>query len=76
MAFRIKIEADTTRDIQSGIDWYNERQTNLGRKFHAAVKNAVAQLKVSPFYQIRCDEVRCLPLKKFPFMVHFTVDEV
>jgi len=76
VAYRIKIESEASRDIQEGIDWYNEQQANPGRKFHSAVKNAIAQLMVNPFYQIRYDEVRCLPLKKFPFMVHFTVDEV
>jgi len=28
-----------------------------------------------PFYQVRYKNVRCLPMKKYPYMIHLTVDE-
>jgi len=75
MAFKILIEPEVHQDIQSGIDYYNERQPGLGRKFHAEVSAYFKKLKTHPFYQKRYNNVRCLPLQKFPYMVHFTVDE-
>ena len=75
MPFTIKVEPEALEDIQVGIDWYNENQAGLGRKFLAEVKACFKLLKINPFYQIRYDDVRCLPLKKYPFMVHFTVHE-
>ena len=75
MAFKIKIEPEVQQDIQEGIDWYNEQQPGLGRKFHAEVKASFKSLKINPFFQVRYNQVRCLPLKKYPYMVHFTVDE-
>ncbi|MFP4096393.1 MAG: type II toxin-antitoxin system RelE/ParE family toxin [Cyclobacteriaceae bacterium] len=75
MAFKIKVEPEALDDIQQSIDWYNEKQAGLGRKFLAEVKSCFKSLKVNPFFQVRYDEVRCLPLKKFPFMIHFTVHE-
>ena len=39
------------------------------------VKNAINTLKKNPFFQMRYDSVRCLPLETFPYMVHFTFDE-
>jgi toxin ParE1/3/4 len=74
MAFHIKIDADALSDIQYAIDWYNQPQSGLGRKFLAEVKTSINSLKVNPYYQVRYDEVRCLPLKKYPYMIHFTVD--
>ncbi len=41
MAFKIKIEPEAHQDIQQGIDWYNEQQSGLGRKFHAEVKASI-----------------------------------
>lgn len=75
MAYQIKVEPEALDDIQQGIDWYNEQQSGLGRKFLAEVKMGFKSLKINPFFQIRYDNVRCLPLKNYPFMVHFTVHE-
>jgi hypothetical protein len=75
VAYRIKAEPEALDDIQQAIDWYNEQQSGLGRTFLAEVQTAISSLKVNPFFQVRYDNVRCLPLKKYPFMVHFTVHE-
>ena len=75
MAFKIKIEPEALQDIQKGINWYNEQSPGLGRKFLSEVKAYFKKLKTNPFYQLRYDNVHCLPLKKFPYMVHFTINE-
>ena len=41
--------------------------SQLGKYFKAIQKN--------PFYQIRYDNIRCLPLKIFPAMIHFSINE-
>ncbi|REL37584.1 hypothetical protein DYD21_07285 [Rhodohalobacter sp. SW132] len=76
MAFSIKIEPEARRDIQEGIDWYNEQQAGLGREFHSAVKFHFKKLQANPFYQVRYEKVHCLPLKNFPYMIHFTINEI
>ena len=75
MKYKIQIESEVRQDIQEGIDWYNEQQRGLGRKFHAAIKEAFRGLRTNPFFQIRYDDVRCVPLRKYPYMIHFTIDE-
>jgi toxin ParE1/3/4 len=75
MGFKIKLNLDARNDIQNNIDWYNEQQKNLGKKFLDEIKTYIQKLKSNPFFQIRYDNVRCLPLKKFPFMIHYTIDE-
>ena len=76
MDFIIKIEPDAFLDIQEAITWYNKQQKGLGRKFHAAVLNHIDVLTKNPHFEIRYDAVRCLPLKKFPFIIHFTINEL
>ena len=75
MAFKVKIEPDAHLDIQEAITWYNKQQKGLGKKFHNAVPTHIDSLTKHPNFEIRYDTVHCLPLKKFPFMIHFTIDE-
>lgn len=75
MPYKLKIKPEAHQDIQDGIDWHNSRQPGLGKRFHSAVKQEFKMLRESPLFQIRYEGVRCLPLKKFPYMVHFIVEE-
>jgi len=75
MTFKIRIEQEALADIQQAVTWYNEQQAGLGHKFHDEVKASFKKLKINPFFQIRYDNVRCLPLRKFPYMIHFTIHE-
>ena len=75
MSFTIQIEPEAFQDIQEGIKWYNQQQFGLGKKFHSEVKAYFNSLKTNPFFQVRYKNVRCIPLKIFPFMIHFTVDK-
>lgn len=75
MAFRIKIEPEARVDIQSAIDWYNEQKKSLGKRFFKETQTALKVLSQNPFYQKRYENVYCFPLKKFPYLVHFTINE-
>jgi toxin ParE1/3/4 len=63
-------------EVQKIISFYNEKSNGLGTKFYKDLKKSYETIKISPFYQIRYDETRCLPLNKFPYMLHYTVNEV
>lgn len=76
MAFTLVIDPGVIRDIQEAIDYYDEQQTGLGERFEAALNKHLLTLEKNPFFRIRYDDVRCLPVKKFPYIVHFTIDEV
>jgi len=75
MTCRLQVLPIARTDIQEAIRWYNRQQAGLGMRFHTEVKQTFEHLRSTPFFQNRYDEVRCLPLKNFPYMVHFTVDE-
>lgn len=72
---KLRIDDDALQDIQNVTDWYNEQLQGLGKRFQ---KQAIAQiggLKTNAsLYAIRYGHVRCMRLKTFPFMVHFTLD--
>ncbi len=75
MIYRVLLEPEARTDIQEGIDWYNKVESGLGKRFLSDVEAQIDYLSKSPFHQIRYDNVRCLPLEIFPYMIHYTVDE-
>ncbi len=71
--FTFFIDPVAKTDIQEGIAYYNSKVKGLGRKFHIEVKAAFKIIIQNPYFQVRYNEVRCLPLKKFPYMVHYQI---
>jgi len=62
MNFRIFFEPEAKEDIQNAIAWYNQQKNGLGSEFYAALKADVERLRHNPFFQLRYENVRCLPL--------------
>lgn len=75
MPYRFYFSERFKTDIRQARKWYNKQQRGLGKKFYREVKSSLEAIQKSHKFQIRYDEVRCLPLKKYPFMVHYTVDD-
>ena len=74
-SYRIIILPQALEEIQDAIDYYDEQQIGLGKRFYTASRNTLSTIKKIPFFQVRYDDVRCLLIKGFPFMIHYTVDE-
>ncbi len=75
MKFILELDPRAIKDIQEAIDYYDEQLTGLGEKFETYLNKYIKSLSKNPFFHFRYDNIRCLPLKKFPFMIHYTVDE-
>ena len=73
--YRVKVEPKALTDIQEITDWYNERQAGLGKRFQETVVRHINSLSTNPQkYSIRYKEIRCMKIKKFPYMVHFFIN--
>ena len=75
MRFNVLFEPNAKMDIQDAISWYNQRSKGLGKKFYTFLRAEIERLCQNPYYQIKYDNVRCLPLRRFPFMIHYTIDQ-
>lgn len=75
MAYSIVIEHVALQDIQQGIDYYDDQQIGFGEKFEATINKHLNAIQKNPFFQVRYDNVHCLPVKKYPYMIHFTINE-
>jgi plasmid stabilization system protein ParE len=75
--YKIKIEPEDLVDIQEITEWYNEKQVGLGKRFQNAAIMQINSLAKDPqIYVIRYKEIRCVAIKKFPYMVHFYINNV
>ena len=73
--YKIKIEPEAFNDIQEITDWYNDKLTGLGKRFQKIVIKLIDSLDKDPqIYAIRYKEIRCMLVNKFPYMVHFYVN--
>ncbi|MHA4893556.1 type II toxin-antitoxin system RelE/ParE family toxin [Pedobacter sp. PWIIR3] len=71
----MKIHADALDDIQNATDWYNKQSKGLGKRFQKQVIQQINKLKsTAQLYAIRYEDVRCMVIKKFPFMVHYSLN--
>jgi len=74
--YKVKIEPEALSDIQEITDWYNEQQAGLGQRFQSTVIKQLNSLSKDPqLYSVRYKEIRCVLIKKFPYMAHFYIND-
>lgn len=74
--YKVKIEPEALADIQDITDWYNEAQKGLGKRFQKTAIRHINSLSKDPqIYAIRYKEIRCVVIKKFPYMAHFYIND-
>lgn len=63
-------------DAEQAVDYYEEKQTGLGKRFAAQLQLTLNTIKRNPFFaSIRYDDIRCAGIKKFPYLVHYHINE-
>jgi hypothetical protein len=76
MKFSVEYNPDFFNDIAQAVDWYNEKQAGLGDRLFKSVKQQTAKLSSSALhFAVKYDDIRCLGVEKFPYLVHFRVNE-
>ena len=74
--YRIRIEPLAITDIREITYWYNQQLEMLGKRFQDTTVQQINKLAKDPnSFAIRYNEIRCMQVKKFPYMVHFYINE-
>jgi hypothetical protein len=64
-------------DIRAAKAWYREQQYGLDEKLELSLKEAIASIfKMPSAYAVRYKNVRIAHTKKFPYNIHFYIDEI
>ncbi len=75
MNYNIVIEPRALFDIQDAIDYYDSKKIRLGEYFLETINEHIEILEKNPIFQFRYKDYQALPIKKFPFLILFYVDE-
>lgn len=74
--YKLKISPEALSDIQEITNWYNQQSNGLGKRFQKITIRQINSLSKTPLaFSIRYQEIRCSIIKKFPYMVHFYVND-
>jgi len=75
MLFKVIYADEVFDDIQNAVDFYNSRKKGLGTRFFRTVKIQLSKIKTNAFgFQVRYSNVRCIPINKFPYTIHYKID--
>jgi mRNA-degrading endonuclease RelE of RelBE toxin-antitoxin system len=67
---------EVKEDVIAAKTWYQEQQNGLNEKFELSLKETIANiLKMASAYSVRYKNVRIAHTKKFPYNIHFYIDE-
>ena len=74
--YKVKIVPEALSDIHDITKWYNEAQAKLGKRFLDTTIAKINRLSKDPqIFAIRYQEIRCMQVPKFPYMIHFYINE-
>ena len=74
--FNVEYNPDFYNDLIQSVDWYNEQRAGLGDRFCRSVKKQTSRLSKSALcFAVRYCDIRCMRIEKFPYLVHYRVNE-
>jgi hypothetical protein len=73
--FKIQILTRAKLEIDEAAIYYESKSKGLGKLFYLEFKSYRKTLENTPFFEEKYNIVRTLPLRKFPYTIHFKVDE-
>lgn len=76
MDYSLKIDIDAFNDIQNTSEWYEMQSKGLGLRYKNQTKKQINSLQKDPhIFSIKYNEIRCRKIEKFPFLIHYTINE-
>lgn len=76
MSLEFLVRKRALDDMSEALEWYQDISNELGQKYLTCVEDRFDFLAQFPeAFQVRYDNVRMAPLNKFPFAIHYIMDE-
>lgn len=75
MAYNVKMSSLAEQNVDNALAYYSDVSLSVAESFFTSLNESLLILKTNPFFEVRYQKVRVLPLKKFPFLLLFEVDE-
>ena len=76
MKYDIIINPSAEDDILSAFKWYEKEHKGLGSEYIDALDGVLENISGNPqLYQVRYREVRMAVVSRFPFVIHYIIDQ-
>ena len=76
MAYTLQLFDDVIQDVAIAKEWYKEQKQGLEEDFANAIENTLALVLKNPkAYTVRYKKIRIVHPKKFPYNIHFFIDD-
>jgi len=77
MPYKLIITDDADNDIENAMDWYENKQKGLGKKYLLSVKACVKLIVKNPFAFAKIYvQIRKANTNKFPYSLYFRINEI
>jgi len=73
--YTIIADPKVKNDLKEARDFLNSRRKGFGKKFLSEYRITLKHLQKNPDFQIRYNDIHCLPMKTFKYMIHFKINE-
>lgn len=74
--FTINYHPDLQYDFQEAMDYYNNKSSLLGDRFYSVAIAQILTLNNDAYlYAVKYSDVRCTAVPKFPYLIHYKIDE-
>ena len=74
--FLLEISDESRFDMIESFQWYDAIHKELGNRFENEIESELQRLIKNPFhFETKHKKVRVLFMKKFPFGIHFVIDD-
>lgn len=74
MTYNVVLLKEAQSDFKEAFEWYYHINPKLSSRFLLSFKNTLKIIQKNPLlFQIKYDDVRVALLKKFPYLVHFSI---
>jgi len=75
MEWKLEIDDRTFTEIEDATGYYFEKNPALGDRIGSEISKALRAIGSNPFFASRYGDTMCLPLRSFPYMIHFKIDK-
>jgi len=72
--FTVDFQVRFYNDVENAVKYYETRQTGLGKRFNHNIIQTLKTIKRNPHYRTFYDDVHCLQVGKFPYLIHYIID--
>lgn len=77
MSYKIVATPNAVQQIDDAVDYYkNKVSVRIARLFIEDYKRTFQEIQTTRYFKLFFDEFRGKPMKKFPFIIFYTIDEI